>query len=136
MNELSRRDALKITAYAFAAVTTAVTIDAVAAADPKKTGWWIKVNTNKTECSSIALQIGTSKKDRRDWRTWKSSDPVEFDVPDDFLTVAELYIHATANPNDKNAWFCVHYKQDGVKHFDFDDDEDHQMKQTDRDKEC
>ncbi len=25
---------------------------------------------------------------------------------------------------------------DGVKHFDFDDDEDHQMKQTDRDGDC
>lgn len=101
-----------------------------------KAGWWVRVNTSKTEASSITFQIGTSKKDRRDWRTWNSNQETEFDVPDAFLTVSELYIHGTSNPNDKNSWFCVFYKANGVKHFDFDDDEDHEMKQTDHDNEC
>ncbi|NBC41400.1 hypothetical protein [Corallococcus exiguus] len=101
-----------------------------------KNGWWIKIKTEKTEASSISFQIGTSKKDRRDWRVWRSGDPVEFDVPDDFRTVSKLYIHATSNPNDKNSWFCMMYKGDGVKHLDFDDDEDQYKGQGDRDSEC
>ena len=102
----------------------------------EKTGWWVRVDTGRTEASSISMQIGTRKSDRRDWRTWHSNDETEFDVPDELLTVTQLYIHATANPNDRNAWFAVCYGENGVKHFDFDDDEDHPMKQTDRDPEA
>jgi hypothetical protein len=101
-----------------------------------KTGWWVRVDTGKTEASSISFQVGTHKGDRRDWRTWHSNEETEFDVPNEFLNVATLYIHATSNPNDKNSWFCVHYRGQGVKHFDFDDDEDHKMDQDDSDDEC
>jgi len=111
-------------------------LPSLAKADATKKGWWIRIDTSKTEASSINFQIGTSKRDRKDWRGWKSNEPVEFDVPDDFLNVAELYIHATSNPDDKNSWFAVFYRDTGVKHFDFDDDEGNQMKQSDHDKEC
>ena len=100
-----------------------------------RTGWWIRFDTRKTEASSCALQIGTSKKDRREWRTWHSNEVPEFDVPPDFLNVENLYIHAIANPDDKNVWFGVYYRNDGVKHFDLDNDEDHDMNQKDRDDE-
>jgi hypothetical protein len=101
-----------------------------------KAGWWIKVRTDKTEATSITFQIGTREKDREDWRTWKSSDPTEFDVPDKYLQVQRLYIRGTANPTGRNAWFCMMYKDHGVKHLDFDDSEDQEKQQSDRDDEC
>src|SRR5690242_9332971 len=96
-----------------------------------KRGWWIRVNTTKTESSTISFQIGKSKDHRRTWRTWKSGQRAEFDVPADFRNLAQLYIHATSNPHDRNVWFCVFYKDHGVEHFEFDGDEDHNMKQDD-----
>jgi hypothetical protein len=105
-------------------------------AQATKKGWWIRVNGPKTEASTISFQIGTSKKDSRNWRTWKSGQRVEFDVPTDLRDVAQLYLRATSNPHDKNARFCVFYKDHGVEHFEFDGDEDHKMKQDDSDDDC
>jgi len=101
-----------------------------------KDGWWISVHTDKTECSSITFQIGTDGNNRQDWTTWHSGEPTEFDVPIGYRNVWSLYIHATANPGGKNAWFCMMYQGNGVKHFDFDGDEDHKKDQGDRDGEC
>ncbi|HEY1200400.1 MAG TPA: hypothetical protein VGE79_05445 [Niastella sp.] len=103
---------------------------------PNKDGWWIRVNTAKTEASQIVFEIGTDDNNRKFWRNWNSADPSEFDVPDEYKNVAELYIHASSNPGNKNSWFCMMYKANGVKHFDFDDDEDHKEKQTNVDDEC
>src|SRR6478672_11548859 len=74
-------------------------------AQATKKGWWIRVNGPKTEASAISFQIGTSKKDSRTWRIWKSGQRVEFDVPADLRDVAQLYLRATTNPHGKNAWF-------------------------------
>ena len=101
-----------------------------------KRGWWIRVNTPGTEASTISFQIGVSKKDRQNWRRWKSGQRVEFDLPADFRNVAQLYIRATSNPHDKKAGFCVFYKNHGVEHFEFDGDQDHDMKQDDSDDDC
>ena len=105
-------------------------------AQATKRGWWIRVNKAKTEASTISFQIGTSKIDSRNWRTWKSGQRVEFDLPADLRNVARLYIRGTSNPSNKNAWFCVFYKDHGVEHFEFDGDEDHNMKQDDSDNDC
>ena len=105
-------------------------------AQATKKGWWIRVNGPKTEASIISFQIGTSKRDSRNWRTWKSGQRVEFDVPADFRDVAQLYLRATSTPRDKNAWFCVFYKNHGVEHFEFDGDVDHRMEQHDSDGDC
>jgi hypothetical protein len=105
-------------------------------AQAKKTGWWIRVNTTKTEASAISFQIGTSKKDSRNWRAWKPGYRVEFDVPAALRNIAELYLRATTTPKGKNAWFCVFYRDHGVEHFEFDGDEDHNMKQSDSDDDC
>ena len=102
----------------------------------KKTGWWIRVNTAKTEAATISFQIGITKVDSRNWRRWKSGQRAEFDLPADFRKVAHLYIHATSSPHDKNASFCVFYKDHGVEHFEFDGDQDHNMKQDDSDDDC
>ncbi|PSL36095.1 hypothetical protein [Chitinophaga ginsengisoli] len=108
----------------------------VAPIQARKAGWWIKVNTSKTEASQIVFEIGTDDDNRQFWRKWNSGDPAEFDVPIEYTNVTELYIHASSNPGGKNSWFCMMYKENGVKHFDFDDDEDHQEKQTGHDDEC
>ena len=102
----------------------------------RKTGWWIRVNTTKTEASSISFQIGTSKDASRNWRRLKSGQRVEFDVPADFRKAAQLYIRATSNPHDKKASFCAFYKDHGVEHFEFDGDEDHDMKPDHSDDDC
>jgi hypothetical protein len=99
-------------------------------------GWWIRVNASKTEASVISFQIGTNIIDRRAWRTWRPGEAAEFDVPDDFLRDAKLYIRATAAPRKKHAWFCVFYQNRGVRHFHFDGDESHILRQHDFDDEC
>jgi hypothetical protein len=101
-----------------------------------KAGWWVRVDTKKTEASSVTLQIGTKSDDRRAWRSWHSGDVHEFDVPRDFQSVKELYIQASSNPNGKTTRFCVFYKDKGTKLFDFSGDKDAQMKQADRDGDC
>jgi hypothetical protein len=107
-----------------------------ALAQATKKGWWIRINTAKTTASAIAFQIGTTKLDSRTWRNWRSGQRVEFDVPTDFRKAAHLYLHATSNPHDTKAEFCVFYKNHGIEHFEFDGDEDHNMKQEDSDNEC
>ena len=101
-----------------------------------KSGWWIRINAPKTEASTISFQIGPSKKDSGSWRTWKAGQRVEFDVPKELRDVARLYLHAASSPHKKNAWFCVFYRNHGVEHFEFDGDEDHNMKQDDSDDAC
>ena len=101
-----------------------------------KTGWWVKIRTDKTEATSIDFQIGTKREDRETWVSWRSSDAVEFDVPEKYLQVARIYVGATANPQGKKAWFCLMYKDHGVKHYDFDNRQEEDRSQTDRDGDC
>jgi hypothetical protein len=105
-------------------------------AQATKRGWWIRISKGKTEASSISFQIGTTKMDSRNWRTWKSGQRVEFDVPASFRDVAHLYLRATSNPHDKKARFCVFYKNHGVEHFEFDGDQVHRMNSDDSDDDC
>lgn len=105
-------------------------------AEASKVGWWIRVDTRKTEAIGIGLQLGAGRQDRHAWKSWRSNDAAEFDLPADFSQRAELYLHAAAIPDDEDVWFCVYYKGHGVRRFDFDTTEDATMKQTDRDKEC
>ena len=102
----------------------------------EKNGWWIAVNTAKTEASQIAFEIGTDGNNRKFWKNWNSGDANEFDVPVEYRNVSDLYIHATVSPQGKNGWFCMKYKNNGVKHFDFDDNEDHKENQNNSDGEC
>ena len=100
-----------------------------------KTGWWIRVEKRKTE-ASVSFQIGTDKKDRHVWRTWRPSDETEFDVPEELLQVETLYIQAIANPDDSDSSFCVFYRGNGVLQFDFDEQQEDRMQQKDHDRGC
>jgi len=101
-----------------------------------KGGWWVRVDTQKTEASSVTLQIGTKAGDRRSWRAWHSGDSYEFDVPRDFQAVKELYIQASSNPAGKTTRFCVFFQNTGMKQFSFSGDKEEQIKQSDRDDSC
>ena len=117
------------------AVMAAVLFAPCVEAAANKTGWWIRVDKKKTE-ASVSFQIGTDKKDRHVWRTWRPGDETEFDAPDELIQAKTLYLQTIANPDDKDSWLCVFYGENGVRHFDFDDQEDARMNQTDRDRRC
>lgn len=102
----------------------------------QKDGWWINIHTDKTECSSISFFIGTDGNNAEPWMTWYSGQPTEIDVPIGYRNVWSLWVGGVANPRGKNAWFCMMYKGSGVKHFDFDVDENHKKDQGDTDGEC
>jgi hypothetical protein len=106
-----------------------------AEAAANKTGWWVRVEKKQTE-GSISFQIGTTRKDRHVWLTWQRGDDTEIDVPEELLQVGTLYLQAIANPDESDSQFCVFYKDKGVLEFDFDDQQDDRMKQTDRDRSC
>jgi hypothetical protein len=99
-------------------------------------GWWIRINTNQTQATSIDFQIGTKAQDRETWRTWHSNDPIEFDVPAKYRSVERIYIRATANPEGRKAWFCLMYAGKGVKHFDTDNWQQEDRSQNDNDDDC
>lgn len=122
------------------AVLVAVLVSAAlpdrAEAQAGKAGWWVRVDTRKTEATGIGLRLGASKNEHREWRTWRTGEPAEFDLPGDFAQRPQLYLHATAIPDDEDVWFCVFFKTVGVRRFDFDTTEGTLLKQTDRDSEC
>lgn len=107
-----------------------------AEAQASRAGWWVRVDTKKTEASGIGFQLGAGKNERRDWRIWRTGEPPEFDLPGDLAQRPQIYLHATANPDDEDVWFCVFFKSAGVRRFDFDTTEGTLLKQTDRDGEC
>ena len=56
-------------------------------------------------------------------------------MPERFRNINPLYIKAQSS-GGRNSWFCMMYRNAGVKHFDFDDDEDHEETLSSRDDEC
>jgi hypothetical protein len=92
-----------------------------AASSAHKDGWWIKINTDRTQCDTIRLDIGVNKESRVEWCVWHKGEAAEFDVKEGYRQVAALYIHATVNPVKKIGAFSMMYKNNGVKHFSLDD---------------
>ena len=123
---------------AAAALTTALlsVAPAPAAAQASKTGWWIRIDAKKTEATGIGLELGSNPQDRQAWRTWRTNDAVEFDLPADFGQRPRIHLRALAIPDDEDVWFCVYFKGDGVRRFDFDTVEEATMQQSDRDSHC
>jgi hypothetical protein len=101
-----------------------------------KTGWWIRINPNGTTAQSITFQIGTSKLQREEWRVWNAGEPAEFDVPGQYLQAPRLYVRGNVTPIGKFATLCVMYKDRGVEHMSFDDDDSETMLQTEIDYKC
>lgn len=110
----------------------------VAGAAPQaaaRDGWWVRVNLQKQQAPMIVFLVGSNNHTAVAWRIWNTGEPNEFDVPTAYRNINPLYIKANST-NGRNSWFCAMYRNHGVKHFDFDDDEDHEMQQNDQDGEC
>lgn len=101
-----------------------------------KSGWWVRINTNLTTAQSITFQIGTGKQQREEWRVWKAGEPTEFDVPGNYLQAPRLYLRGSVTPIGKNADLCMMYKDRGVEHMDFTDDESETKSQMQVDYKC
>ena len=101
-----------------------------------KRGWWVRINPTTTTAQAITFQIGTSKLQREEWRVWNSGQPAEFDVPEKYLQVPSLYLRGNLTPIGKLATLCVMYKDRGVEHMSFDDDDSETMGQTEVDIKC
>ena len=100
-----------------------------------KTGWWIRVNTDKTVASSISFWVGLTRADRKEWRTWTAGEPAEFDLAE-MRMWPKLHIRAKTDPKGKKAVFCVFFGNHGVQHFDFDGDKDDNMNSKHDDNDC
>lgn len=101
-----------------------------------KSGWWIRINPSATTAQAITFQIGTSKIQREEWRVWNAGAPVEFDVPGQYLQAPRLYVRGNVTPIGRFATLCVMYKDRGVEHMSFDDDDSETMGQTEIDIKC
>ena len=101
----------------------------------QKNGWFVKVWTTQTEASGIDLEIGLGGQasSHRPWRRWNSNDEAEFDVPDEFRTVQEIFIKGTAIPEDRNVHMCVFFRDHVTQKMKFDRAEVHETSQDDSD---
>jgi hypothetical protein len=101
-----------------------------------KSGWWIRINPSATTAQVITLQIGESKFQREEWRVWNAGEPAEFDVPEKYLQAPRLYLRGNVTPIGKLATLCMMYKDRGVEHMSFDDDDSETKSQTQIDIKC
>jgi hypothetical protein len=101
-----------------------------------KSGWWVRINPSATTAQVITFQIGESKLQREEWRVWNTGEPAEFDVPEKYLQAPRLYLRGNVSPIGKFATLCMMYKDRGVEHMSFDDDDSETMSQTEIDIKC
>ena len=101
-----------------------------------KTGWWVRINPSATTAQAITFQIGSSKLQREEWRVWNAGEPAEFDVPENYLQAPRLYLRGNVTPIGKFATLCMMYKDRGVEHMSFDDDDSETKSQSEIDIKC
>jgi len=107
-----------------------------ASSQAAKSGWWVRINPGATTAQMITFQIGTSKLQREEWRIWNASEPAEFDVPEKYSQAPRLYLRGNVTPIGKLATLCLMYKDRGVEHMSFDDDDSETKSQTEIDIKC
>jgi hypothetical protein len=107
-----------------------------AASTATKAGWWIRINPGMTTAQTLTFQIGTGKLQREEWRVWNAGEPVEFDVPEKYQQVPRLYIRSSLSPIGRIGTLCMMYKNRGVEHMSFDDDDSETKSQTEIDIKC
>jgi hypothetical protein len=107
-----------------------------ASSQATKSGWWVRINPGATTAEMITFQIGASKLQREEWRVWRAGEPTEFDVPEKYLQAPSLYLRGNVTPIGKFATLCMMYKDRGVEHMSFDDDDSETKSQTEVDIKC
>jgi hypothetical protein len=101
----------------------------------KKDGWWINANIQKQNPQMMIFYVGSSSGSYGFWRVWNPGDPVQFDIPEEYRNVPTLFIKAQTTSGAK-CRFCVMYKSKGVRQFEYDLEEDREMKQSEEDSKC
>ena len=101
-----------------------------------KSGWWVRINPSMTTAQTITFQIGTSKFQREEWRVWRAGEPTEFDVPANYAQAPRLYLRASVTPIGKYGDLCMMFKERGVEHMGFNDDESETKGQMQVDYKC
>ena len=101
----------------------------------QKNGWWIKIKKERQESPAITFSLGSNNQTVEAWKTWGSGQPLEFDLPDKFREIDSFYIKAQSSAG-RNSWFCLMYQGAGVKHFDFNDEQENEVKHSDQDVGC
>lgn len=107
-----------------------------AAVAATKTGWWIRINTTLTTAEVITFQIGTDKLNREEWRVWRAGEPADFDVPAKYQQAPRLYLRGSVTPIGKFGDLCMMYKERGVDHLGFDDDDSGTKSRLEFDPKC
>jgi hypothetical protein len=107
-----------------------------ASSQASRNGWWIRINTPGTTAQAITFQIGTDKFHREEWRVWRTGEPAEFDVPEKYLQAPRLYLRGSVTPIGTLASLCMMYKDRGVEHMSFDDDDSETKSQVEVDFKC
>ena len=116
--------------------SSSATTSAAANSAASKSGWWVRINPNMTRAQTITFQIGTSKYQREEWRVWRAGEPTEFDVPANYAQAPRLYLRASVTPIGQFADLCMMYKERGVEHMGFNDDDSETKSQTQVDYKC
>jgi hypothetical protein len=124
------------TGAATATSSPSATARAPISSQAARSGWWVRINPNATTAQVITFQIGESKFQREEWRVWNAGEPAEFDVPERYLQAPRLYLRGNVTPIGKFATLCMMYKDRGVEHMSFDDDDSETMSQTEIDIKC
>jgi len=127
-----------------ALVFSIVFLFARGASAQQQSGWFIAVaNDGRTETNSISFWVGSSKDDPNKYSyTWHRGDPTSFWIGyPNYINSGNIYVNAAVGDHGKNGWFCVDYANGNgtvhaVKHWDFDDSEDHNLSTGDHDDEC
>lgn len=103
--------------------------------EAKKDGWWIKVSTQNPKSQMMGFYVGASENSYGFWNVWNPGSPAEFDVSEEYRNSATLFILAQTTSGQK-CGFCLMYKDKGVKYFEFDLEDSHEVKQSDEDEKC
>jgi len=82
-------------------------------------GWWLRVDTDKTEATSMQFTFGDNPKDLTGEDTWTSSTPAEMGLPDPLRTARSIHLNAVTTPAGARAVVCVIFQQFGVMHLEF-----------------
>jgi hypothetical protein len=121
---------------ATATSSPSATVRAAISSQATKSGWWVRINSSATTAQVVTFQIGASKLQREEWRVWNAGEPAEFDVPEKYLQAPRLYLRGNVTPIGKLATLCMMYKDRGVEHMSFDDDDSETKGQTEIDIKC
>lgn len=121
---------------ALAQTTKTTTVTKMKMPKVTKSGWWVRIDTQKTVAATISLQAGMTRADRHNWRIWTAGEPAEFDLPTHLRNLPKLYLRGITDPKSKDAVFCVFYQNHGVEHFKFDGDKDDNMESKHSDNDC